>query len=303
MNCRPSCTALFGFAKLVVLTVLLCAATRSADAVVTIAGIDFEDDAFADVLLSYAGSIVAVGPPGSTLESVLTDPDLATFAFFYLEGAYVELGFVDNIVSNRPGFDLALYEYGSTADSFELTIEGVTQIVPSSDTGYLALPYGATAPTHVNLALVDLDDFGLEFGDTTDSVVIWPIIGGTPLLAVVAALPVTPVQIDLWPRSSTNRINPRRGGEVPLALLTTAEFDVATVDPMSVRLGPNGAMPVRDAAWMQDVDRDGDLDLMLHFLIQETGVACGDTELILQGATLEGTAIEGTDSVQTIGCK
>lgn len=48
---------------------------------------------------------------------------------------------------------------------------------------------------------------------------------------------------------------------------------------------------------------DGDLDLLLHFRTQETGVQCGDMSLSLTGETLSGQLIEGSDSVRTVGCK
>ncbi len=50
------------------------------------------------------------------------------------------------------------------------------------------------------------------------------------------------------------------------------------------------------------MDSDGDLDLMLHFRTQGTGIQCGDTEASLTGETFDGQAIQGTDSVVTVGC-
>lgn len=52
----------------------------------------------------------------------------------------------------------------------------------------------------------------------------------------------------------------------------------------------------------KDVDKDGDLDLILHFSVQQTGIACGATSARLTGSTTGGQAIQGSDSVQTTGC-
>ena len=47
---------------------------------------------------------------------------------------------------------------------------------------------------------------------------------------------------------------------------------------------------------------DGDLDLMLHFSVVETGIMCGDTEVTLTGETSGGEAIAGSNSIRTVEC-
>ncbi len=46
---------------------------------------------------------------------------------------------------------------------------------------------------------------------------------------------------------------------------------------------------------------DGDLDLFLHFNMQETGIQSGDTEASLTGETFDGQAITGNDAIETVG--
>lgn len=58
-----------------------------------------------------------------------------------------------------------------------------------------------------------------------------------------------------------------------------------------------------DYVWLEDVDGYGDLDLVLHFRTQETGIVCGATTASLTGETLEGDPIHGSDSIRTVGCK
>ena len=50
----------------------------------------------------------------------------------------------------------------------------------------------------------------------------------------------------------------------------------------------------------EDVDGDGDTDLVLHFRLGDTDLTCDSTEGMLTGQTFDGTAIEGTDAVQMI---
>jgi hypothetical protein len=54
-----------------------------------------------------------------------------------------------------------------------------------------------------------------------------------------------------------------------------------------------------------DPDGDGYQDLMMHFLITATGIACGDVEATLTGETLLGQQFTGTDVIKIVGktCK
>jgi len=110
------------------------------------------------------------------------------------------------------------------------------------------------------------------------------------------------VLIDIKPNAFPNRINPRSKDKIPVAVLTTGDFDAATVDPATVLFGATGteASPVKSA--LKDFDRDGDTDLILHFKTNQTGIACGDTSASLTGETSGGQAVAGSDSITTVGC-
>jgi len=119
----------------------------------------------------------------------------------------------------------------------------------------------------------------------------------------LSEITVIPVAIDINPASSSNTINPRSRAQIPVAILTTTSFDAATVDPATVRFGRTGTEAPPSQFTLVDVDADGDSDLVLLFNIQKTGIACGDTSASLTGETVGGEAIEGSDSIQTIGCR
>ncbi|MEN8130376.1 MAG: hypothetical protein ABFS45_09335 [Pseudomonadota bacterium] len=120
----------------------------------------------------------------------------------------------------------------------------------------------------------------------------------------------TSVSIDIKPGSDPNSINPRSKDVIPVAILTTniadgdpLDFDATQIDATTVRFGPNGAGIAHAQEHIEDVDDDGDSDLLLHFRTQAKGIACGDTTATLTGETFSGDAIAGSDSIKTVGCK
>jgi streptogramin lyase len=110
------------------------------------------------------------------------------------------------------------------------------------------------------------------------------------------------VDIDIKPDDLENTINIRSKGVIPVAILTTEDFDATNVDPLSVAFGPDGAEEAHGKGHIEDVDEDGDLDLVLHFRTQETGIVCDDVEAILTEETLNGLVIEGFDSINIVKC-
>jgi len=104
------------------------------------------------------------------------------------------------------------------------------------------------------------------------------------------------VGIDIKPGSDPNSINLKSKGVVPVAILTTPDFDAASVDPATVVFAD--AAPLRWA--MEDVDGDGDVDMVLHFKTQTLNLSSSSTEATLTGSTLGGMPIEGTDSVRIV---
>ena len=109
------------------------------------------------------------------------------------------------------------------------------------------------------------------------------------------------VTIDIKPDSDPNSINLKSKGVIPVAILTTPDLDATTVDAETVRFGPDQAHPTQYA--LEDVDGDGDLDLILHFRTQDAGIAPGDTSAMLVGWTYADRPIIGLDSVRTVPAK
>jgi hypothetical protein len=111
------------------------------------------------------------------------------------------------------------------------------------------------------------------------------------------------VEVDIKPGSFPNSINPRNEGVIPVAILTTPEFDASEVDASTCRFGPTGTEAAAQHWALKDVDADGDIDLVLQFPTRSTALPCGAASAKLTGSTFAGQSIQGVDSVRTVGCK
>lgn len=118
------------------------------------------------------------------------------------------------------------------------------------------------------------------------------------------------VNIDIKPGDDTNSINPRSMGSIPVAILSTDEFDASDLvncDTLTFgRTGDENSLARRSGKHeaphcsVEDVNNDGLPDLVCHFTTQETGFESGDTEGVLKGQIRDGTPIEGVDSVRIV---
>ncbi len=110
------------------------------------------------------------------------------------------------------------------------------------------------------------------------------------------------VSIAIKPGDVSTTIAPNREGVIPVMILSTREFDATRVDPTTVRVGAAGteAAPFRSA--LEDIDQDGDTDMVLLIRVPQMGLECGDMSLNLTGKTADGQEIEGSEPITTEGC-
>ena len=124
-----------------------------------------------------------------------------------------------------------------------------------------------------------------------------------PLPGHIAVL----VEIDIKPGSDPNSIQCHAANKViTVAILTTEDFDATTVDHSTIRfesasethIDRRSGEPRRHE---EDVDYDGDLDLVFHFRLGDTDISCASLEGTLMGQTFGGLPLEGTDAVRMLG--
>jgi len=103
--------------------------------------------------------------------------------------------------------------------------------------------------------------------------------------------------VDIKPGNNPNSINLKSKGVVPVAILTTESLDAQDIDPESILFA--GAFPIR---WkIEDVDDDGDNDMLLHFSTQDLAdLNEASTVAVLTGSMLDGTSFEGSDTVKIV---
>lgn len=110
------------------------------------------------------------------------------------------------------------------------------------------------------------------------------------------------VTIDIKPGDEPTMMDPKSRGMLPVALLSTKDFDAAALDLASVRFGATGKEATAVRSMVEDVNRDGTSDRIFLFRMTETGIDCSHTSASLTGSTTKGEAFEGSESFKTNGC-
>ncbi len=106
------------------------------------------------------------------------------------------------------------------------------------------------------------------------------------------------IVIDIHPGSTTNPVNIKsKTGDLPVAILSSAKFDARRADATSLAIGGVAV----DHYALEDVDRDGDLDLVGHWsvpaLVAAGAITSTTTSLTVDGEFVAGGCFLGTDSV------
>lgn len=119
----------------------------------------------------------------------------------------------------------------------------------------------------------------------------------------VSALPELSADIDIRPGTGSNPFNPKSNGVISVAILTTSQLNATQVNASTVRFGLTGTEAASVHTVLTDVDRDGDIDMVVHVRSQATRIRCGASSAVLKGQTFSGEAFRGQGGVRTVGCR
>lgn len=114
--------------------------------------------------------------------------------------------------------------------------------------------------------------------------------------------PVLRVSIDVKPGDNPTSLEPKREGMVPIAVLSSKEFDATGVELSSIRAGATGTEGSMFRSMKEDVDHDGDVDLLLLFRVADLALTCNAKGITVKGKTAQGRDFEGTETVTMSGC-
>jgi hypothetical protein len=104
------------------------------------------------------------------------------------------------------------------------------------------------------------------------------------------------VEIDIKPGSYPNSINLGSKGVVPVAVLSTDDFDATAIDAKTVVFA--GAHAI--GGNLEDINGDGRLDMVFHFNTQDLMLDSSNVSTAFAGSTDGGMSINGEDSVNIV---
>jgi uncharacterized repeat protein (TIGR01451 family) len=204
------------------------------------------------------------------------------------DGAVVEL---DGTGSSDHDGDALTYEW-----DLDLSVDSNEDGDPTNDvdaTGANPSECLAIGQTEISLAVID------EHGARSE-----------PDITTVT-VSVVDVVIDIKPGSFPNAINMGSRGVIPVAFLTTLEFDASGIDPATVTLRgqdlSDGLVKLRgkkDApvpmSGLEDVDGDGDLDLVVHLDTEKLAEYELEAVCEIGALTYDGYVVSGSDTIQIV---
>lgn len=201
----------------------------------------------------------------------------------------------DGATFNLVSIDLG--GFGNAADEFDFTITGYP-------VGRLEGEQSLTVSVPQGMQTVTFDAGWRNLASVTVLVNNAGNVGfsGSAYDNIVLADGPLAVSIDVLPGNAANKVYPNKAGKLPVAVLSSAEFDATQVDPATMTFGFGEATPAAPLV-ISNVDGAFGPDATTRFLVEESGIFCDDTEVTLNGETYAGEAFSGTGSIDASDCQ
>lgn len=182
-----------------------------------------------------------------------------------------------------------------------------------NDSNYVVTNRGTVVPDERRQS-TGRTEYGVTRRSALKGVIAAPVVADVDSLVFSHGVVITPIEvdIDIKPGSDPNTINIDSNGTIPVAITggdhpidPVSDIDVDTLrfgDPDEFRseTAGFGAAPAHDGH-VEDVNDDGQDDLVVHFPTQDTGFEGDEERGQLAGELHDGDAIFGSDSVRLIG--
>jgi hypothetical protein len=209
---------------------------------------------------------------------------------------------LDTVTANLPT--------GSLATIREPAAQQLSFVVPPQSPSNIEVLLGegltVTVPTASGVAITESDtpEGAVAFQVSVDGDSAQPVpveIDGQRTLLQPGAPSTTVINIDIKP-GDENMIDLASNGALPVAILGSATFDAAIVDPGSVAVAgaPVKTKKRRFQAGLEDVNADGFVDMVVQVERRKLDLNASSTEATLTGETVGGDAFQGSDAVVVV---
>ena len=231
-----------------------------------------------------------------------TTPPVLTAFSFSPDTINTAMGVATIIVNFSATDDL------SGVNSFQANFTSPSRQQFATTSGVSVIPPAGSASRTANVTFPQFS----ETGTWEPEVMLWDAAGNLRILSAVdlavmgfpIALEVGSTQsvsIDIKPGSDPNCFNQNERGVIPVAILGAADLDVKQIKVDSLSLQGLSVKMVgktsRYLAHYDYVNGDAYLDLVVQFADSDDWTASGTDNAILTGTLLDGTPIEGQDSI------
>lgn len=236
----------------------------------------------------------------SPIEMVITDPAGRKVGFDLTN---------QQTLTQIPNSSYGIESLGADDEPYDV-ISHLALDIPDAMSGVYTLEVTGTGAGEYTLEIMAMDE---NYNETTKLITRNTVKGAKDVYSLNFTEQITDnmlqitqnVEIDVKPGSPDNTISCKKGtGVIPVAILTTSSFDASLVDHASVEFMGAKETHIHPAGkpqrHIEDIDGDGDLDVMFHFRYADTNVNCATTQVTLTGTTSDKHQIQGENSVTMI---